>query len=157
MVASASGEGVRGVRGEPRECKVCGEVKPYREFVKGHSTVWTCRECRNDAKRVRGRAAKWDRNPRLPAGPFREWLDGYVEGCRRELEFEARWAGVPVVSSTGTGLAAVRLGMDEARVRRILNGESQNVSLGAVDRVCVRLGDPGLLNRLYPIEEGDDG
>lgn len=70
---------------------------------------------------------------RLPAGPFRAWL-------QTELGY----------SHNSTSELARRVDRDEAQVRRWLCGAHPTVELNTVDHCFTRAGDPGALSLLYP-------
>ena len=81
--------------------------------------------------------------------PFRMWL------LRKNRE-----------SGYNTSELAFRMGQDEARVRRWLDGYQWNgagrdpspirvITIGVVDEIAIALDDPGLLDRLYPLESED--
>lgn len=68
----------------------------------------------------------------LPIGPWRHWVNTGPYTHLTALEFAA--------------LADV----DEAVVRRWRDGKERSVSLDVIDRALCMLGQPGVLNDLYP-------
>jgi len=68
----------------------------------------------------------------LPVEPFRAWLEAFIE-------------------RHGPNRASELMGVDQRIVYR-WRFENRSVRLDVVDGVFCRLGDPGLLNELYPVE-----
>lgn len=138
---------------EEKVCTRCNQLKPLSEFWP--ATKWpdgttrtlrshcrTCgselnaiymqeRKCRNLA--LAGNLAPVDaeREPRLPIGPFREWLHN---------EIEARQSAVVVSELTG---------VDGRTMNRWLR-ESNSVGLDLVDRMLCGCDQPEVLRDLYP-------
>lgn len=71
---------------------------------------------------------------RLPAKPFKEWL-------------ETLYPNVPISELQNY------VGMDERTLRAVLLGERDKVTLRVVDAVTTHVGMPHMLNELYPLDD----
>lgn len=133
-----------------KRCALCHEVKPWPEY-RAHTRWpdgstryprWACRPCENarEAERYRrwrreGCPAKASRGPGLPPGPFRAWLQAFVDRCATLAE------------------AGVLLQVDPRHLRRHLAGHTgSSVLLATVERALCRANDGTTLDDLYPLE-----
>lgn len=131
---------------EVKRCRMCHVTKPLTDFwaktknpdgsmLTPRTYCIQCGRAKSRAERAHRRANPIEPPVRLPSGPLGEWV---LECQRRDpyLTFHqvARWFEV-----------------DEAAVRRWVSGERSTVDLDTVDRAFCRLGDPGLLNELWPV------
>lgn len=129
-----------------KQCATCGIVKPLTEYWihrknpdgsmrKPYPDCKTCGKAKNRERRALRKAQPIDPPARLDSGPLGEW----IVGCLRRdpyltLAQVAGWFDV-----------------DEAVVRRWISGLQITADLDTVDRAFCRMGDPGLLNELWPV------
>jgi hypothetical protein len=120
-------------------------LRHYREYLRSDKTAWgdyleRQRMYNATYRRRRGQAVRNLRSfdagedPRLPVGPFREWL-------LREIE-----------RVDSLSVLADRLDVDESTIRKWIE-VGTTVALSMVDRAGVRSGVPDLLNDLYPFND----
>lgn len=121
-------------------CKQC-----RREEQKGYRDAWSPEKRKQrmqakvatDRERRRNgrRALANETDKRLDAGPFSEWLVEFKEGREITIQEIADAAHV-----------------DEALIRRCVEGERNGVMLSTVDKVGIGWGFPDLVTTLYPVE-----
>lgn len=129
-----------------KQCATCGIVKPLTEYWihrknpdgsmrKPYPDCKVCGKQKNDARRAYRKANPVEPAIRVDSAPLGEW----VLGCMRRdpwlsLTQVAHWFDV-----------------DEALVRRWVSGDKATVDLDVVDRAFCRMGDPNMLNELWPV------
>lgn len=84
---------------------------------------------------------------RVPAEPLATW----VAELHARLSNRQRFAPDPWTY----GQTAVRCGVDEATVRRLLDGAYRSVGLPLADRMFCSAGHPEMLAILYPLDESE--
>jgi hypothetical protein len=116
-----------------------------------------CKSCRREKRaaargaepRVLGRIKpRESSSPALPVGPFRAWLKDHLIGLGAwdpvtDAPFPATYGETSIID------VARGWGIPERRIREHLK-RGEFVSLGFVDRVLCRAGQPWMLEHLYP-------
>lgn len=133
-----------------RMCRTCERQLPESAFnARAHNTDgsvrwWRsyCRTCeaasnsqRRTARQQLTSPVDIEVVPRLPIGPFADWLAQQVD------RFES------------VRQMADHFGWDEAVLRRWIKRRQPTVSLDTVDRALCQTGAPWLLCELYPLDE----
>lgn len=129
-----------------KRCATCHVVKPWTDYWahrkhpdgtmrKPYPDCKVCAKAKNDARRASRKANPTEAPVRLNSEPLGEW----IVGCLRRDP----WLTLAQISGW--------FDVDEAVVRRWVSGERPTVDLDTVDRAFCRMGDPGLLNELWPV------
>lgn len=67
----------------------------------------------------------------------------------------SRWLRDKIATAGGPSEASVMLGLDQAQLRRMADGENRRVHLRTADALFTKAGEPHLLAMLYPLDVGD--